>query len=280
MGKLASSIHLVDSITQSIWTYAWGLHGLEKATKTVNGQTALTQDFTTDPNGTILSMTYSTPGEGYDGELYFHYDHLGNTTLLTNTDGDPVASFQYDLHSGKIVNEWNENNLEVINLNEGREGGIKCDISSLIRVLISFSGLITILNSIYSTVFTNTLNFLSYGLASFSSSVFSNSSSTETIVYGKAHDCKCKNRKIDGDSVKKALQTVANNSGWVISEDVLNDAVTGANKKFKDCCKSKKNGGQGGSWFEVVVYEDSEHNKGGYHLRCRDANGNIIKEYV
>jgi hypothetical protein len=63
-------------------------------------------------------MTYDTAGEaGYDGELYFHYDHLGNTTLLTNPQGSPVASFQYDLHSGKIVNEWNPSGLEVMNIN-------------------------------------------------------------------------------------------------------------------------------------------------------------------
>ncbi len=128
LGRLASSTHLIDSITQSVWTYAWGLHGLEKAVKTVNGQTALTQDFTTDPQGRILSMTYTTPGEGYDGELYFHYDHYGNTTLLTNPQGIPVASFEYDLHSGKVINEWNPSGLEMINLNDGKQGGIGVEL--------------------------------------------------------------------------------------------------------------------------------------------------------
>ena len=50
---------------------------------------------------------------------------------MTNPQGSPVASFQYDLHSGKMINEWNENNLEVINLNEGKVGSIDIAIETI-----------------------------------------------------------------------------------------------------------------------------------------------------
>ncbi|MCE5223805.1 hypothetical protein LLG10_06455 [bacterium] len=144
LGRLDSSTHMIDSITQSVWTYAWGLHGLEKATKTVNGQTALTQDYTTDPQGRILSMTYTTPGEGYDGELYFHYDHFGNTTLLADTNGSPVFSAQYNPCRGTTLQTWNTNSLEIMNLGQGRTGTISMSLPGSYTALLASSGTITI----------------------------------------------------------------------------------------------------------------------------------------
>jgi hypothetical protein len=111
----------------------------------MNSQPVLTQDFTTDPQGRILSMTYDTVGEvGYDGELYFHYDHLGNTTLLTNTNGDPVYSAQYNPCRGTTQQTWNTNNLEIINKGQGRFGTISMDLPGNNTALLASSGTITI----------------------------------------------------------------------------------------------------------------------------------------
>lgn len=73
----------------------------------MNGLTALTQDFTTDPQGRILSMTYTEDDaeEGVNGEYYFHYDNLGNTVLLTDEDGVPKYTALYDISNGKRVQE-------------------------------------------------------------------------------------------------------------------------------------------------------------------------------
>jgi hypothetical protein len=65
---------------------------------------------------------YRYDSEGYSGELYYHYDALGNTALLTDAGGNPKASFIYDLHSGKLVDSWNPDDLVVINLEQGFNG--------------------------------------------------------------------------------------------------------------------------------------------------------------
>jgi YD repeat-containing protein len=118
--NVKTSVYSIDGLQQASWSYIWGPQGLEYANKNSG---ALTQNFSTDPRGRILSMTYTSAT--YSGELYFHYDALGNTTLLTDSNGQPKASFQYDLHTGRLINSWNPNNLEVINLEEGIAGSIK-----------------------------------------------------------------------------------------------------------------------------------------------------------
>ena len=111
----------------------------------MNSQTVLTQDFTTDLQGRILSMTYDTAGEGgYDGELYFHYDHFGNTTLLTDEEGDPVFSAQYNPCRGKTVQTWNTSNLEIINQGQGRNGTVSMSLPGNNTALIASSGSLTI----------------------------------------------------------------------------------------------------------------------------------------
>ena len=117
--SITSSTYSIDGLQQSSWSNIWGPQGLEYANKNSG---ALTQNFSTDLRGRILSMTYTSAT--YSGELYFHYDALGNTTLLTDANDNPKASFQYDLHTGRLINSWNPSNLEIINLNDGITGSI------------------------------------------------------------------------------------------------------------------------------------------------------------
>jgi YD repeat-containing protein len=125
--NLKTSVYSIDGLQQSSWSYIWGPQGLEYANKNSG---ALTQNFSTDPRGRILSMTYISAT--YSGELYFHYDALGNTTLLTDANSNPKASFQYDLHTGRLINSWNPSNLEVINLEDGIVGSINLTATSSI----------------------------------------------------------------------------------------------------------------------------------------------------
>ena len=106
--RVKASTYSIDGLQQYIWAYVWGPQGLEYANKN-NG--ALTQNFTTDPRGRILSMSYTSAA--YSGELYFHYDAFGNTTLLTDANANPKASFQYDLHTGRLMSSWNPDGIEV-----------------------------------------------------------------------------------------------------------------------------------------------------------------------
>jgi len=125
-GKLSTYTKSEDSMEVETWNFSYGPNGLEKATKVVESETVITQDFTTDPLGRILSMTYEEEDaeEGVNGEYYFHYDNFGNTTLMTDSNGNRKYSALYDLNNGKIVNEWNPNELELVNKGEGITGGI------------------------------------------------------------------------------------------------------------------------------------------------------------
>jgi hypothetical protein len=76
-------------------------------------------------------MTYQAIGSAPQ-ELYFHYDALGNTSLLTDANANPKASFHYDLHTGRLIQSWNPSNLEVINLEEGIVGSINITASTAI----------------------------------------------------------------------------------------------------------------------------------------------------
>ena len=114
------------------WSYYWGPQGLEYASR--SGGQAITQNFSTDPSGRILSMTYGSAS--YSGELYYHYDALGNTTLLTDAGGNPKASFIYDLHTGKIIDSWNPDNLVIINLEQGIGGNLGFELPEGIKVLV------------------------------------------------------------------------------------------------------------------------------------------------
>ena len=124
--NLKTSVYSIDGLQQASWSYIWGPQGLEYANKNSG---ALTQNFTTDPRGRILSMSYQAIGSPPQ-ELYFHYDALGNTSLITGANGQPKASFQYDLHTGRLINSWNPSNLEIINLEDGIIGSINITAST------------------------------------------------------------------------------------------------------------------------------------------------------
>jgi hypothetical protein len=134
-GKLASYTKTEGGITTEQWYLFHGPQGLEKAQRLQYGMLNLTLDFTTDPRGNILSMTHTPSGgaQGYTGEVYFHYDNAGNTSLLTNASGAPLASFQHDALSGMLLNEWNPQNITVINANS--KGDIKIQIMARVVIL-------------------------------------------------------------------------------------------------------------------------------------------------
>jgi len=107
------------------WLVDYGPHGLEKARQySPYDVLLLTQDFTTDPTGRILSMTYTdaNPTYQYNGEYYFHYDHSGNMCLLTDSNGNPAYSLEYDFYNGKITNQWNPYNLTNLLYQHGETG--------------------------------------------------------------------------------------------------------------------------------------------------------------
>ncbi|MCK5847919.1 MAG: RHS repeat protein, partial [Caldisericia bacterium] len=108
------------------WIFNYGPYGLEKGRKYSSiDALLLTQDYTTDTQGRVLSMTYTDPspaGSSNNGEYYFHYDNFGNMCLLTDSNGSPVLSYEYALHNGKIINTWNPNNIENILMQKGQTG--------------------------------------------------------------------------------------------------------------------------------------------------------------
>jgi YD repeat-containing protein len=122
-GNLKSASYASGGLQIHTWEFQWGPQGLELGTKHIGMNPVVTQNFSTDPFGRILSLTYQSPT--YNGELYFHYDVQGNTSLLTDSNGQPVASFRYDVHSGQIAEYWNPSNLEIVNMKGGIRGSIR-----------------------------------------------------------------------------------------------------------------------------------------------------------
>ena len=120
--NLMSASYAAGGLQGHTWEFQWGPQGLEQAVKSMGMGPVITQNFSTDPMGRILSMTYQGPT--YDGELYFHFDVQGNTSLLTDSNGQAVASFRYDLYSGQLVESWNPSELEIMNLEAGAHKSI------------------------------------------------------------------------------------------------------------------------------------------------------------
>ncbi len=114
-GKVASYTQIEGGVTTKQWSFFYGPHGLEKANLVEYGIPTLTQDYTTDPKGRILSMTHTPQGggQGFSGELFFHYDNYGYLSLLTSDTGGPQASFQYDPVTKMLLNSWNPQNIEI-----------------------------------------------------------------------------------------------------------------------------------------------------------------------
>jgi len=131
-GKLSGYTKSEGGIQTEVWDFHYGPFGLEKADRT--SSPTITEDFTVDPNGRILSMTYTEAGGFYNGEYYFYYDNFGNTTLLTDSNGNRKYAALYDLNNGKILSEWNLNNLVLVNKGEGSV--INFSISSDITISV------------------------------------------------------------------------------------------------------------------------------------------------
>jgi YD repeat-containing protein len=137
-GKLSTYTKSVGGIQTDVWDFHYGPFGLEKADRTT--MPTITQDFTTDPTGRILSMTYTELGGTANGEYYFHYDNFGNTTLLTDAAGNRQYAALYDLNNGKIVSVWNPNSLVLVNQGEGKNGGITIRLPDANNTPIVFTG--------------------------------------------------------------------------------------------------------------------------------------------
>jgi YD repeat-containing protein len=125
-GQMNSLTTYQDGFQLHHWVFHHGPNGLEKAYRYAPNQTLqITQNFTTDPNGRILSMTYtdhSPAGSQNNGEYYFHNDNFENVVLITDQMGNPVASYEYDIFNNKLKNEWNPNNIVNIFLQKGITG--------------------------------------------------------------------------------------------------------------------------------------------------------------
>ncbi len=124
-GQITYMAKSTGGMQQYYWLVDYGPHGLEKARQySPYDVLLLTQDFTTDPTGRILSMTYTdaNPTYQYNGEYYFHYDHSGNMCLLTDSSGNPAYSLEYDFYNGKITNQWNPYNLTNLLYQKGETG--------------------------------------------------------------------------------------------------------------------------------------------------------------
>lgn len=114
-GKIKRILHYEDDVLIRTWNASYGLYGLEKiVAKDSLDQTILTQDFTTDPNGTILSMTY-TPTQGFGGsftgEVYYYYDPCTDTMVRVDSNGDPKTSYAISRSSGHVDNAWNPDGI-------------------------------------------------------------------------------------------------------------------------------------------------------------------------
>jgi hypothetical protein len=94
-----------------VWNFYYGLTGIDKATRIENGVQNLTIDYSTDTKGNILSMNYVESG-GYSGELFFTFDNFGNTSALTDTQGNIIVGYIYDLNNGAIKSEHNPQGID------------------------------------------------------------------------------------------------------------------------------------------------------------------------
>ncbi|MCE5224216.1 hypothetical protein LLG10_08600 [bacterium] len=105
-GRIKKLTKVVQGMEAENWTFSYHPTGIDKAVRTLNGVQNLSLDFTTDLYGRVLSATYSETN-GFQGEIYYHTNALGNTTLLTNQQGQPIAGWLYRLHNGQVTASYN-----------------------------------------------------------------------------------------------------------------------------------------------------------------------------
>ena len=77
----------------------------------------------------MLSMTYTETG-GYHGKLFYAFDSFGNTVALTNTQGNVVAGYIYDLNNGAIKNKYNPQGID----NKGGGKDLIINISDFLNI--------------------------------------------------------------------------------------------------------------------------------------------------
>jgi len=97
-------IKSVGGIQQETWNFYYGPTGIDKVTRVQGGIQNLSIDYTTDPNGRILSMRYDENVQGgYHGELLFTYDNFGNMTDLRDNSGNSVKALLVDPNNVSIT---------------------------------------------------------------------------------------------------------------------------------------------------------------------------------
>ena len=71
----------------------------------------LTIDYSTDTKGRILSMSYNEIGD-YSGELFYTFDSFGNTSALTDSQGNVIVGYLYDLNNGAIKSKYSTHRID------------------------------------------------------------------------------------------------------------------------------------------------------------------------
>jgi hypothetical protein len=121
MNRISQYIKSVGGIQQETWNFCYGPTGIDKATRTQGGIQNLSIDYTTDPNGRILSMTYTETG-GYSGELLAVSDNHGYTPFYADTEGTTIWGAIFDLNNGSITELYNPYNIKnIFGWNRGKK---------------------------------------------------------------------------------------------------------------------------------------------------------------
>ena len=123
MDRISQYIKSVGGIQQETWNFYFCPTGIDKVTRVQGGIQNLSIDYTTDPNGRILSMTYTETG-GYSGELLVTYDNFGNITDLRDNSGNSVEALLVDPNNSAITQYYNPAGIDNPFTYRAREGFI------------------------------------------------------------------------------------------------------------------------------------------------------------
>jgi hypothetical protein len=101
MNRISQYIKSVGGIQQESWNFYYGPTGIDKVERFQGGSGIpnLSIDYSTDPNGRILSMTYTETG-GYSGELFAVSDNFGDISAWVDSNGFTKYAAIYDLNNG------------------------------------------------------------------------------------------------------------------------------------------------------------------------------------
>jgi hypothetical protein len=123
MNRISQYIKSVGGIQQETWNFYYGPTGIDKVERFQGGIPNLSIDYTTDPNGRILSMTYTEAG-GYSGELFAVYDNFGNMADLRESSGNSVKALLVDPNNSTITQYYNPADIDDSFTYRAREGFI------------------------------------------------------------------------------------------------------------------------------------------------------------